>query len=206
MFWRVDLTTIWRRTSTAKNAFCTVRAVFKTIISFPSNLMWQFIFSFVWNLPKTICVTLFELHLCFISSQNHQEKVWVFSSSLHILCFEYYFLAFCVDIVFCNILCSNIFLLDCWVWLVVFDADFICFPIVGHIVLIFVLCFGFCWFSYSFGKWVWCFSVFYSVCEYESLNMSVALDCLSYITVFLCWHNMCVLLSCGYYFKTFLFQ
>ena len=122
------------------------------------------------------------------------------------LCFEYYFLAFWVDTVFCAILCSNILLLDCWVWLVVFDADFICFHIVGHIVLTFVMCFILCSFSYSFGKWVWCFSVLYSVCEYESLNMSVALDCLSYITVFLCWHNMCVLLSCGYYFKTFHFQ
>ena len=87
-----------------------------------------------------------------------------------------------------------------------FDADFIWCLFVGHIVLIFVLCFGVCWFSYSFGKWVWCFSGFYSICEYESLIMSVVLDYLSCITMFLCWHNMCVLLSWVYYFKTFNFQ
>ena len=36
--------------------------------------------------------------------------------------------------------------------------------------------------------------------------MSEALDCLSYITVFLCWHNMCMFVSWGHYFKTFHFQ
>ena len=76
-----------------------------------------------------------------------------------------------------------------------FVANFICYHIVCHMVLIFALCFGFCWFIYSFGIWVWCFSVFYSVCEFECLSMSKALDCLSYITVFLCCHIVCVLLS-----------
>ena len=47
----------------------------------------------------------------------------------------------------------------------------------------------------SFGVWVWYFLVFYSACECECLSMFEALDCLSYITVFLCSHNMCVLVS-----------
>ena len=50
------------------------------------------------------------------------------------------------------------------------------------------------------------FFVFYSVCMCECFCMSEALDYLSYITVFLCWHNMCVLVSWGYYFKSFHFQ
>ena len=79
-----------------------------------------------------------------------------------------------------------------WLFLV---ANFICYHIVCHMVLIFVLCFGFCWIIYSFGIWIWCFSVFYPVCEFECLSMSEALDCLSYITVFLCCHIVCVLLS-----------
>ena len=107
---------------------------------------------------------------------------------------------FWVITVFWDILCSNTLFLDCWVWLVVFGTNFICFHIVCHIVLIFVLCFGFCWFSYSFDIWFWYFSVLYSVCEFECLSLSEALDCLSYITVFLWCHNMCVLLSWGYFF------
>ena len=59
-----------------------------------------------------------------------------------------------------------------------FDADFICFHIVGHIVLIFVRCFGFCWFSYSFGIWVWyfflCFTPFVSVSVYVCLRHWIA--------------------------------
>ena len=39
------------------------------------------------------------------------------------------------------------------------------------------------------------FSVFYSVCQFECLRMFEALDCLSYNTMFLCCHNLCVLLS-----------
>ena len=120
------------------------------------------------------------------------------------LCFEYYFLAFWVVIFV--ILCLNVLLLVCWVWWIVFDADFIWCLFVGHNVLIFVLCFGVCWFSYSLGKWVWCFSGFYSVFVYESLLVSVVFVCLSCITVFLCCHNMCVLLSWVYYFNTFNFQ
>ena len=177
---------IWRLTSAAKNACFAQWGLFLKSFSVFLRTFCDCSFSLLSETSQTLRVTHFKLHCYFISSQNHQEKVWVFSSSLHILCFEYYFLAFCVETVFCNILYSNIFLLDCWVWLVVFDADFICFHIVGHIVLTFVPCFVLCWFSNSFGKWVWCFSVLYSICEYESLNMSMALDCLSYITVFLC--------------------
>ena len=51
---------------------------------------------------QTLRVTHFKLHCCFISSQNHQEKVWVFSSSLHMLWFVCYFLAVWV-VIFCHI-------------------------------------------------------------------------------------------------------
>ena len=185
--------------SREKRVFCTVRVVFKTIFNFPSNFMWLFILSFVWNLPKTIRVTLFELNLCYISSQNHQEKVWVFSSSLHILYFEYYLLAFlschCIlrHTVFEHFILRLLGMVGCvWCWF--------------HLLSYYLshcanLCsmLGFVGFHthlvYGFGIFL-----FYSVCECECLSMSEALDCLSYITMFLCCHNMCVLLSWGYFF------
>ena len=138
---------------------------------------------------QTLRVTHFKLRCCFISSQNHQEMVWVFSSSLHMLWFVCYFLA--VWVVIFVILCSIVLLFVCWVWWIVFDADFIWCRFVNHNVLIFVLCFGICWCLYSFGKWVWCFSGFYSICVYESLLVSVVLDYLSCITVFLVPLHVC---------------
>ena len=63
------------------------------------------------KLTQTLRVTLYKLYCCFISSQIFKKKVWVFSSSLHISCFEYYFLDFCVVTVIWNILCLNMFLL-----------------------------------------------------------------------------------------------
>ena len=39
------------------------------------------------------------------------------------------------------------------------------------------------------------FSMFYSVCVFGCLRMYEALDCLSYNTVLLCCHNVCMLLS-----------
>ena len=47
--------------------------------------------------------------------------------------------------------------------------------------------------------------VFYSIYLCECFSMPEALDYLSHITVFLCWHNMCVLASWGYFFKIFHF-
>ena len=146
-------------------------------------------FLFRLKLTQTLCVTPFELHCCVISSQNHQEKVWVFSSSLHMLWFGRYFLA--VWVVIFVILCSIVFLFVCWVWWIVFDANFIWYCFVGHNVLIFVLCFDICWCLYSFGKWAWCFSSFYFVCVYESLLVSMVLDYLSCITVFLVPLHVC---------------
>ena len=76
-------------------------------------------------------------------------------SSLYMLWFICYFLA--VWVVIFVILCSIVLLFVCWVWWIVFNADFIWYCFVGHNVPIFVLCFDICWCLYSFGKWVWCF-------------------------------------------------
>ena len=138
---------------------------------------------------QTLRVTHFKLLCCFISFQNHQEKVWIFSSSLHMLWFMCYFLA--VQVVIFVILCSIVLLFVCQVWWIVFDVDFIWYCFVGLNVLIFVLCFDICWCLYSFGKWVWCFFCFYSVCVYESLLVSVVLDYPSCITVFLVPLHVC---------------
>ena len=73
-----------------------------------------------------------------------------------------------------------------------FDADFIWFHFVGLNVLIFVLCLGICWCFILFWEmglvFFWCF---YSVCVYESLLVSVVLDYLSCITVFLLSLHVC---------------
>ena len=38
--------------SRKKRVFCTITTVFKIFLSFPSNFMWLFTFSFDWNYPK----------------------------------------------------------------------------------------------------------------------------------------------------------
>ena len=72
---------------------------------------------------QTLSVPIFKLHWCFISSQNHQEKVWVLFSSSHFPCLM-------------NVSCHldryyvrNIPLFVWWVLLVVFVVDFIRFHV-----------------------------------------------------------------------------
>ena len=61
-----------------------------------------------------------------------------------------------------------------------FVVVFIRFHIVGCIVLFFVLCFGYCWFSYSFGKWVW-----YFLCFTPFICVSVLVCLRHWITYFI---------------------
>ena len=152
MFWRLDLASCWQLTSVAKNACFAQWGQFLNLFQFFPRTFCDCSLSFLSETSQTHRVTHFQLHCCFISSQNHQEKVWVLFSSSHILClvnvFSCHLSRYCIQ---------NILLFVCWVWLVEFVVAFIRFHIVGHIVLFFVLCFGCCWFSNSFDKWVWFF-------------------------------------------------
>ena len=134
MFWRLDLASCWRLTSVVKNT-CLAKTgtVFKSFSVFPRTFCDCSSSLSTVSFP-TLRVTHFKLHCCFISSQNHQEKVWVFSSSLHMLWFVCYFLA--IWVVIFVILYSIFLLFVCWVWWIVLDADFIWYCFVGHNVLI----------------------------------------------------------------------
>ena len=92
MFWRLALATCWWLTSVVKNAcFAFRRQFLKLFFSFSLKFLWLFIvFSISLstetnpNPPQTPF-----LHHFFL---NIQEKVWVFSVSLHFPCFESAFL------------------------------------------------------------------------------------------------------------------
>ena len=58
---------------------------FKSFLVFPRTYC-DCSLSFFSETSQTHRVTHFQLDCCFISSQNHQEKVWVLFSSSHILC------------------------------------------------------------------------------------------------------------------------
>lgn len=142
MFWWLDLASCWRLISVAKNAcFAQWGQFLKSFSVFPRTFC-DCSLSFLSETSQTHCVIHFQLHCCFISSQNHQEKgmglIFLISYSLFSECFSCHLSRYCIR-------------------LVVFVVAFIRFHIVGHIVLFFVLCFGCCWFSNSFDKWVWYF-------------------------------------------------
>ena len=111
MFWRVTLATDWRLVSVAKNTCLAFQRQFLKPFQLSLEIFMSIHFLSQLKLTQTLCVTLYKLHCCFISSQIFKKKVWVFSSSLHISCFEYYFLDFCVVTAIWDILCLNMFLL-----------------------------------------------------------------------------------------------
>ena len=125
-----------------KRVFCIVRAVFKIFFSFSLKLFVTVHFLFHLKLPKhSVSPPSNSIVASFFSKSS--RKCMGFLFIFYVL--SIIFLPFWVVIVFRVILCSISLLLECWVWLVLFDADFIWCHIVGHIVLIFVLYFGVCW-------------------------------------------------------------
>ena len=72
--------------SREKRVFCTVGVVFKIFFSFPSNFLWLFIFSFVWNLPNTPCLHFRNpLLLHFNSKFSRKRYGFSFSHSLFLV-------------------------------------------------------------------------------------------------------------------------
>ena len=69
---------------------------FLNLFSFPSNISDCSSSSFPETLSNSSCHSQTNLHFCFNSFSNLQEKVWVFSLSLHISCFELCFLDFVI--------------------------------------------------------------------------------------------------------------
>ena len=114
---RVDLPVV-------KNAcLAKIGAIFKSFSVFPWTFVTIHLLSQL-SPSQTLCVPIFKIHCCFISSQNHQEKVWVLVSSSHIPCLMNVFLAIWVDNVFetffslfdgygwlCLLLLSSVFIL-----------------------------------------------------------------------------------------------
>ena len=79
------------RFSHKKRVFCVSKTVFKTFSVFPSTFCDCSLSSpFLSQLKLT--QTLLKLHFCIISSPIFKKKVWVFSVSLHLPCFECDFL------------------------------------------------------------------------------------------------------------------
>ena len=98
-------------------------AVFKSFSIFPRTFVTIHLLSQL-SLSQTLRVPIFKLHWCFISSQNHLEKVWVFFSSSHFPCFMNVFLDIWIDTMFetflslfdgygllCLLLISSVFIL-----------------------------------------------------------------------------------------------
>ena len=124
MFWRLDLATWWRLTSVAKNAcLAKIGAVFKSFSVFPRTFMTIHLLSQL-SPSQTLRVPIFKLHWCFISFQNHQEKVWILFFSSHFPCFMNVFLVIWIDTMFktflslfvgygllCLLLISSVFIL-----------------------------------------------------------------------------------------------
>ena len=124
MFWRLELATWWRLTSVTKNAcLAKIGTVFKSFSVFPRTFVTVHLLSQL-SPSQTLRLPIFKLHGCFISSQNHQEKVWVLFSSSHFPCLMNVFPVIWIDAVF-----ETFFLFVWWIWLVVFVVDFISFHV-----------------------------------------------------------------------------
>ena len=155
MLWRLDLATCWRLTSVAKNAcLAKIGAVFK-FFQFSLELLWLFIFSLNYLLPKhSVCPFSNSIVASFLLKIIKKR----YGSSLpHFICyglcvtfllFGLLFLSYCVQLFYS--LCAGygglcLMLISSGIVLLV------------TMFLFFVLCFGCCWFSNSFDKWVWHF-------------------------------------------------
>ena len=182
--------------SLEKRVFCTVRAVFKIFFSFPSNFMWLFTFSLNCSYPNTSCHSLrTPLLLHFFSKSSRKGMGLLFLTS-----YVLFWVFFSCRLSCYWTLCSNILLLDCWVWRVVFDADFIRFHSIGLIVFFFVLFSGCCWISYPFGLWVWyffCFNPFVCVSAYVCQRHWITyliLLCFYVVITCVCFYLECITL------------
>ena len=144
---------------------------------------------------QTLHVPIFKLHWCFISSQNHQEKVWVLFSSSHFPCLMNVFLAIWIDTVFETFI--SLFDRYGWLCLLLISSAFI---LLVTLCFFFVLLFAYCWFSTSFVKWVWYFcGLIHSFVGVLKYACSIGLLILYYYAF--CWHNVCVMASWKYTFK-----
>ena len=124
MFWWLDLATWWRLTSITKNVcLAKIGAVFKSFSVFPRTFVTIHLLSQL-SPSQTLRVPIFKLHWCFISSQNHQENVWILFSSSLFPCFMNVFLVIWIDTMFetflslfdgydllCLLLISSVFML-----------------------------------------------------------------------------------------------
>ena len=82
MLWRLELATVWRLITVAKNAcFAETGAVFKPFSVFPRTFVTVHLISKLSSF-QTLRESIFKPHWCFISYPNHQEKVWVFAFSI----------------------------------------------------------------------------------------------------------------------------
>ena len=184
MFWRLDLVTCWRLTSVAKNAcLANIRAVFKSFSVFPRTYC-DCSLSFLSETSQTHYVTHFQLHCCFISSQNHQEKVWVLFSSSHILCLMNVFRAIWVD----TILETFFSWFDGYGWLCLLLLSSV-FILLVTLCFFFVLLFACWWFSNSFVKWVWyfCDLLFSLVCV---LMLACGFGLLCFMLTYRVWWHL----------------
>ena len=103
MFWRLALATCWQLTPVSKNA-CLAKSgsVFKNFFSFPSNFLWLFTFSLIWNSPKHFVSLSTNSIFALFHLQIFKKKVWVLISLPHISCFEFHFREYlCWCFVFC---------------------------------------------------------------------------------------------------------
>ena len=194
MFWRVDLATIWQLTSAAKNV-CFAQ--------------WgQFLKSFS-VFPRTFCDCSLSLSTVLtqtlrVSTSNSIVASFLlkiikkrYESSLpHFICYvlSIIFLPFelLLDFVFEH---STLRLLGlvgcfcCWFHLLSYCESYcanLCSVLLFLLVYILICYMGLV------------FSVFYSVCEFECLSLSEALD---FYLILLCFYDAitCVLLSWGYF-------
>ena len=74
MFWRVKLATFWQLTLVAKNECLAKVGLFLKGVQFSLEPFMTIHFLSQLKLTQTLCVTLYKLHFCIISTQNPQEK------------------------------------------------------------------------------------------------------------------------------------
>ena len=125
------MATIWQLNSAAKNAcFAQWGQFLKSLSVFPSNFMWLFIFSFIWNFPSTLCNPLqtpLLLHFFSKSSRKSMGLIFLTSYSMFCVLFSCHLSRYYI---------RNILLYVCW-------YDWLCLLLISSVfILLVTLCYS----------------------------------------------------------------